>query len=77
METIEKECCVRGYHVYKTIWDASRGEEAACHREPSNGVDRYAVAAKFVTIKCSTHSATVEVYEIVPLSKNTSYTVVL
>ena len=44
MDAIEKECCVRGYHVYKNIWDASIGEELACQREPSNGVDRYAVA---------------------------------
>ena len=41
--SIERECCVRGYHVYKNIWDASIGEELACQREPSNGVDRYAV----------------------------------
>ena len=44
METIEKECCVRGYHIYKNIWDTSIGEELACQREPSNGVNRYAVA---------------------------------
>ena len=42
--SIERECCVRGYHVYKNIWDASIGEELSCQREPSNGVDRYAVA---------------------------------
>ena len=74
METIEK-CCVRGYQVYKNIWDASIGEELACQREPSNGVDCYAVAAKFWTVKFSTFIATDELYEILPLSKNTRYTV--
>ena len=74
METIEK-CCVCGYHVYKNIWDASIGEELACQREPSNGVDRYVVAAKFSTVTFSTFIATDELYEILPLSKNTRYTV--
>ena len=44
METIEKECYVHGYQIYKNIWDASIDEELAYQREPSNGVDRYAVA---------------------------------
>ena len=43
-DNIEKECYVHGYHIYKNTWDASIGEELACQREPSNGVDRYAVA---------------------------------
>ena len=75
METIEKECCVRGYHVYKNIWDASIGEELACQREPSNGVDCYEVAAQFLTVTFSTFIATDELYEILPVSKNTRYTV--
>ena len=37
-------CCVRGYHVYQTIWVAAVGEELACEREPTNKFDRYAVA---------------------------------
>ena len=37
-------CCVRGYHVYKNIWDASIGEELVCRREPSNGIGGYEVA---------------------------------
>ena len=35
--------CVRGYHVYKQIWQASIGEELECRRQISNVVDRYAV----------------------------------
>ena len=37
-------CCVRGYHVYKTIWAAAVGEVLICRREPTNSTDRYAVA---------------------------------
>ena len=37
-------CCVRGYHVYQAIWTAAIGEELLCEREPTNAVDRYAVA---------------------------------
>ena len=38
---------VRGYHIYKDIWDAV-GEEFLCKREDGNRVDSFAVAvAKF------------------------------
>ena len=37
-------CCVRGYHVYKTIWVAAVGEVLICRREPTNSADRYAIA---------------------------------
>ena len=40
----EKECCVRGYHVYQRVWDAAIGENLTCRREPTNESDRYAVA---------------------------------
>ena len=35
--------CIRGYHVYKTVWQARIGERLHCIRETSNTVDRYAV----------------------------------
>ena len=44
MEDYERECCVRGYHVYKEIWAAALGEQLVCEREPYNPSDRYAVA---------------------------------
>lgn len=44
MEEAELACCVRGYHVYKTIWAAALGEVLICRREPTNSADRYAVA---------------------------------
>ena len=44
MEDFEWPCCIRGYHIYKEIWDAAIGEHLACERENSNNHDRYAVA---------------------------------
>ena len=44
MATLEMETCVRGFHVYKAIWEATVGEELECGRERGNQVDRYAVA---------------------------------
>ena len=35
---------VRGYHIYKEIWDADIGSELPCYQESSNSEDRYAVA---------------------------------
>ena len=44
--TFTVESCIRGYHVYKSIWDATVGEELECARESANPADRYAVAMK-------------------------------
>ena len=38
METFQKESCVRGYHIYRELWDAVVGEERG------NVTDMYAVA---------------------------------
>ena len=38
--------CIRGFHVYKDVWDAVVGEELECERERRNNYDRYAVAVK-------------------------------
>lgn len=46
MEERRKEMCIRGYHVYKEIWDAIVGEILQCERETDNEKDRYAVAVK-------------------------------
>ena len=37
-------CCVRGYHVYQSVWLAVVGEQLACAREPTNTSDVHAVA---------------------------------
>ena len=44
MDTLEIECCIRGYHVYQDVWEAAIDEELVCRPERSNGHDRYAVA---------------------------------
>ena len=44
METYERACCVRGYHIYKDVWKAAVGEELACEREPNSPKDHYAVS---------------------------------
>ena len=44
METFQKESCVRGYHIYRELWDAVVGEELECQREHGNATDMYAVA---------------------------------
>ena len=46
MEEFERVCCIRGFHVYKEIWEAATGEILICERELHNGRDRYAVAMK-------------------------------
>ena len=45
-ELFEGNCCIRGYHVYKEVWEAAVGESLVCEREPKNASDRYAVAVK-------------------------------
>ena len=45
MDTLERECCVRGlgYHIYVHIWEAAVGEVLDGRREPDNANDRYAM----------------------------------
>ena len=45
MEELERVCCIRGYHVYKEIWEVAAGEVLVCEREPHNALDRYVPAA--------------------------------
>ena len=46
MEEYGRDWCIRGYHVYREIWEAATGEVLVCEREPRNARDRYAVAVK-------------------------------
>ena len=41
---LERESCIRGYHVYQSSWEATIGETLGCRREPTNEIDRYSVA---------------------------------
>ena len=45
-EELVIELCVRGYLVYKDIWEAAIGEELPCEEETRNTKDRYAIAVK-------------------------------
>ena len=42
--TFSVEAMIRGYHVYKDIWNAVVNEELQCQREPFNSSDSFAVA---------------------------------
>ena len=44
METFEVESCIQGYHVFKSIWNPTTGEELNCMRERTNTEDLYTVA---------------------------------
>ena len=35
---------VRGYHAYKNVWEPARGEALLVRREPTNPLDKHAVA---------------------------------
>ena len=39
MAAYKMESCIRGYHVYKDLWDASIGEDTLCESEPLNDED--------------------------------------
>ena len=42
----EMESCVRGYHIYQSVWTPTLDDELICVRDPFNSIDRYAVAVK-------------------------------
>ena len=41
MERFSVDSCVRGYHVYNDIWEASVGEELPCQCEDGHAADPY------------------------------------
>lgn len=40
------DSCVRGYHVYQTVWSPAEGEILTCSRETTNPRDPYAVVVQ-------------------------------
>ena len=44
MESYSIHTSVRGYHVYKDVWEAAFGQLLPCQREPGNIHDPYDVA---------------------------------
>ena len=45
-EFFERNCCIRGYHLYEEVLGAAVGESLVCEREPENTSDRYAVTVR-------------------------------
>ena len=43
-EEYEVMSCVRGYHIYQLIWDASIGEMLRCKSDSHNSHDRYVIS---------------------------------
>ena len=43
METFEFVSAVRGYHIYKDIWEPSVGEKLIAHKEFGNQFDKFAI----------------------------------
>ena len=41
MEMFSIDSCVRGYHVYNNIWEASVSEELLCQYEDKHAADLY------------------------------------
>ena len=44
IDNYEVDSMVRGYHVYRNIWEAAVGQTLPCQREASNAHDLYAVS---------------------------------
>ena len=42
-EYFERNCVMRGYHVYEEVWETAVGEASVCEREPGNTFDSSAV----------------------------------
>ena len=47
------ESMVRGYHVYRRVWEASVGEELTCQRNRGNLVNPFAVRRNFTASSAS------------------------
>ncbi len=48
MDSFSVETVVRGFHVYKEVWDAAVGEELSCRRDIGNACDPYPYAVAMV-----------------------------
>ena len=71
---LEMETCVRGFHVYKVIWEAAVVEELKCRRKRGNRVDRYAVVvvkdeAVVEHVSWMTHSQTLNTATVIVYSQ--------
>ena len=74
MDTLERECFDRGYHIYAHIWEAAVGEVLDCRRKPGNANDQ--LGDKFTKVKFSDTEAVSELSKILTLPKISRCTVV-
>ena len=44
VEEYEMMSCVRGYHIYQSVWDSCVGEMLHCGSDRHNSHDRYAIS---------------------------------
>ena len=44
MDCFTSESVMRGYHIYKEVWEASLGETMVCAIESENAFDPFAVS---------------------------------
>ena len=49
------ESCVRGYHIFQTLWTAIIGEDLECRQEHGNPTDAYAVAVIKMSLSLVTY----------------------
>ena len=44
MESFEAQSCVRGHHIYQSVWKPQIGQSLQCEHEQGNSKDPYAIA---------------------------------
>ena len=42
-ETVKLSCAIRGYHVYKNVWQPKENETLQCDHESDNDYDLFAI----------------------------------
>ena len=49
LRSFEVQSCIRGYHIYMTVWTPYIGETLPCSQENTNGHDPFAVKVSQLT----------------------------
>ena len=45
VESVNYDCAVRGYHVYKSVWEPKERQVPSCSHEENNIYDMFAIKA--------------------------------
>ena len=43
-ETVKLTCAIRGYHVYRNVWQPKENEKLLCDHESDNNYDLFALS---------------------------------